>query len=225
MRRLLRIVSRRFKPGRIGRYLNPNTYPNNEWYRKHLDRNYDVVFLGDADRIPKLQIPDGVKAFDWSLDGQNLLWDYNVIRHFFSILKPGGLVVFPLSEHFIEDLNRKVDERKYYIPMMPYFFSQSKLKQTYIRICKRIPLLALWPRLSYGSRTCQRVGDANVDLLITQICNFLDERDLRACFVLIWGENTKTEIKNTILSLFCKKRCELKVLSSMVDYKWENLEI
>lgn len=179
--------------------------------------------MGDADRISKLQIPDGVKALDWSLDGQNQLWDYYVIRHFFSILKPGGLVVFPLSDQFIYDLNRKVDERKYYIPMMPYFFTQSKIKQTYIRICKRVPQLALWPRLSNGSRTCLRGGD--VDLLITLICNFLDERDLKACFVLILGKNTKTEIKKKILSLFFNKKCKLVVLPSMFDYKWENLKM
>ena len=222
MRRFLRLVDKYIKPGKIGQRLNPNIYPNNLWYRKHLDRNFDVVFLGDAAKINRIKIPDNIKAFDWSLEGQNLQWDFNVVRHFFSILKPNGLVVFPLIDSFVEDLNRHVDERRYYMPMMPYFFSQSKMKMTFIRVCRRIPLLAMLPMFNYGigggdsGKTDLRAND-----LITQICDFLEERDLKPCFFLISSKNADNE-RN--LSLFKGKRCYLKVLSCVEDYNWKTIE-
>lgn len=149
MYRLLRSLAGFFEPGKMGKKLNPNTYPNNTWYRQHLERNFDVVFLGDTNRIPDIQIPGGIKYFDWRLKGQNLQWDFNVIIHFFSILKPGGVVIFPLYDTFVEDLCHKVDESKYYLPMMPYFFTQSKLKMNYIRVCKHIPLLSWCSKISH----------------------------------------------------------------------------
>lgn len=29
------------------RLINPNEYPKNEWYRKHLERNFDFINFGD----------------------------------------------------------------------------------------------------------------------------------------------------------------------------------
>jgi len=168
MRRFLSIIDRLLKPEETGKSLNPNIYPNNQWYREHTERNFDLVILGDADKIPRLQIPSGIKAFDWSLSGQNLQWDFNVIKHFFSVLKPEGLVVFPLTDSFVADIYKKVDERRYYIPMMPYFFTQSKVKMTFIRICKHIPILARFPfknifnTLVGGGQNLHKSGNVNI---------------------------------------------------------------
>ena len=225
MHRLLRKLGNYFRPGKMGRFLNPNTYPDNTWYRQHLDRNFDAVFLGDANKVPKLHIPDGVKAFDWSLSGQNLQWDFNVIRQFFSILKPKGYVVFPLSDKFVDDLCHKVDESKYYMCIRPYFFSQSKYKTMYIRICKHIPLLAWRPKFMHQSNPV--LGENRdkayemADKLISQICEFLTDRDLKCFFCLII--NKDIDCKEKIISLFERKCCELKVIYSIDEYKWENM--
>ena len=37
-------------------YLNGKEYPNNDWYRNHFDRNYDILILGDD--ISRSQIPE-----------------------------------------------------------------------------------------------------------------------------------------------------------------------
>lgn len=225
MRRLLRKIDSIIKPGKIGKVLNPNIYPNNKWYRKHLERNYDVAILGDSAIIPRIKIPLGVKAFDWSLDSQNLLWDFNVIKHFFSILKPNGYVIFPLTDNFIADLFRRVDERRYYIPMMPYFFTQSKIKMTYIRICKRIPLLALFPvNMTFKKwGGCSEEFYDKANMLISNICMFLSERNLKPCFVLI--TNKKDNELTRLISLFEGKELYLKILSTVDDYNWETIKM
>lgn len=227
MHRLLRTLGNYIEPGKMSRFLNPNIYPDNTWYRKHLERNYDVVFLGDADVIPKLTIPDGLKAFDLSLAGQNLEWDYNVIRQFFSILKPNGCVVFPLSGGFVDDLCNKVDERKYYMCLRPYFFSQSQLKMMYIRICKHIPILA-WRPMNFNRLLHLGRGGSfgkayeKADRLLSQICKFLEERDLRTCFFLVANQNS--EHYEQIASLFEGKNCKLILLPNYGDYKWESVK-
>lgn len=226
MHRFLRKLSNYVEPGKMGRFLNPNTYPDNSWYRNHLERNYDMAFLGNADNIPKLQIPERVKAFDWSLAGQNLQWDYNVIRQFFSILKPNGCVVFPLTDRFVVDLYNKVDEKKYYMYLRPYFFSQSQLKMMYVRICKHIPILAWCPKIF--NRQMHRGGGnfetayEKADLLISQICDFLTERDLRAYFFLMINQDSN--YYEQIVSLFEGKNCKLILLSNHSDYKWESIK-
>lgn len=223
MRRLLmQLADRFFCPRIVAQRLNPNTYPNNLWYRQNLDRNYDIICMGNADFIPRISFPAGVKAFDWSLQGQNLIWDFNVVKHFFSILKPNGSVVFPLSASFLIDMNRKVDERKYYIPMMPYFFSRSPIKKTYIRVCKHIPLLAMLPSFSVRRRQFdleKAFDEANE--LISEICEFLDERGLKPFFFLI--PDVETTFGDTLLSLFKGKQCFIKVLSKKEDYNWDTI--
>lgn len=228
MYRLLRSLGNLFKPGKIGKKLNPNTYPDNTWYRQHLERNYDVVFLGDASRIPEIQIPAGIKFFDWRLEGQNLQWDFNVTRHFFSILKPKGYVIFPLYDTFVEDLCHKVDESKYYLPMMPYFFTQSKLKMTYIRVCKHIPFFA-WTTKIVSKMCC--LGGYNYNesyelasKLIPQICDFLSDRDLIPLFVIIQDNNSAKNHLDKILSLFEGSCCKVKVLQRVDDYKWNTIK-
>ena len=165
MRGFLRKIDKFLKPGKLGKRLNPNIYPNNQWYREHTERNYDLVCLGDARYTRKLFFPKGIKGFNWSLRGQNLQWDFNVLKHFFSILKPDGVAVFPLTSNFVYDLTKNPNKRRYYIPMMPYFLSSSRIMKIYIRICKRIPLLAIRPS-DFLLKGVARRGGGNVNLLI-----------------------------------------------------------
>ena len=180
MRRLLRKFDKMLRPGRLGKILNPNTYPINQWYREHIERNFDIVCLGDSRYINKVSFPDTIRGFDWSLREQNLKWDFNVLKHFFSILKPGGVAVFPLTGSFVRDLSCRTSLRRYYLPMMPYYLSDSTIKRTYIRICKRLPFMAIRPsdllpsgRSGGGNLYICSVEDwQSADSLISDICLF-----------------------------------------------------
>ena len=62
------------------------------------------------------------------------------------------------------------------------------------------------------------------ELLISQICNFLTERDLEPCFILI-PDNSDKNFDETCLPLFKGRKCVLKVLTSISDYNWGTIEM
>lgn len=127
-------------------YLNPNVYPNNEWYRKHHERNYDVIVLGDE--IDDVQFDRNClskqKVFFLFLENQNLFSDFVVLKNTFSILKPKGKAILNLREASILYTEQSLfDERKYYWALSPYVFSISRWKIMYIKVSTRIPILLL----------------------------------------------------------------------------------
>lgn len=123
-------------------YLNGKEYPNNDWYRKHFDRNYDILILGDD--ISRSQIPEeylqNKKVFDCSLSDQNLYVDFLVLKNTFSILKSQGVVYIPLRKASIKYANDKFyDERRYYWALSPYVFNPSPVSCALKKIYTRIP--------------------------------------------------------------------------------------
>lgn len=131
---------------KMRQYLNPNLYPNNEWYRKHHERNYDAIVLGDE--IDGVQFDRNClsrqKAFFLFLENQNLFSDFVVLKNTFSILKPKGKVIVNLREASILYSEQSLfDERKYYWALSPYVFSISRWKIMYIKVATRIPILLL----------------------------------------------------------------------------------
>lgn len=78
--------------------LDTDNYPTNEWYRKHEERNFDIVNLGSSSAVYAFDYTEtGLKAFNWALQPQSMEYSFKVLQNFFSILKHGGIVVIPLS--------------------------------------------------------------------------------------------------------------------------------
>jgi len=59
------------------------------------------------------------------------------------------------------------------------------------------------------------------EMLISEICSFLAERDLRPYFIFI-SENK--EIIEMTLPVFEGKICGVRLLNSIKDYNWETLK-
>jgi len=72
-------------------------YPDNIWYRNHEERNFDLVSLGSSGAKWAFDFEDcGIKAMNWAQQPQTLLEDYNLLRHYHSILRKGGYVIITI---------------------------------------------------------------------------------------------------------------------------------
>ena len=74
-----------------------NIYPDNTWYRTHDERNFDIVNLGSSGGKWAFDYSDlDIKAMNWAQQPQTLLEDYNLLRHYHSILRKGGYVLITI---------------------------------------------------------------------------------------------------------------------------------
>lgn len=72
-------------------------YPGNVWYRDHDERNFDIVALGSSGAKWAFDFENtGVKGMNWANQPQTLLEDYNLLRHYHSILRKGGYVIITI---------------------------------------------------------------------------------------------------------------------------------
>lgn len=72
-------------------------YPDNIWYRKHDERNYDLINLGSNSAKYAFDYTDEpVRAMNWSSGTQTLIDDLNLVRNFHSILKKNGTVLIAI---------------------------------------------------------------------------------------------------------------------------------
>ena len=75
-----------------------DNYPGNDWYRKHDERNYDVVNVGSSSGLYAFDYSEtGLKAFNWALQPQSMEYSFKVLKNYFSILKKNGIVLIPFS--------------------------------------------------------------------------------------------------------------------------------
>lgn len=73
------------------------TYPDNVWYRNHDERNFDVVNLGSSGGKWAFDYTDtGIKGMNWAQQPQTLLEDFNLLRHYHSILRENGYVLITI---------------------------------------------------------------------------------------------------------------------------------
>lgn len=131
--------------------INHETYPDNVWYRKHDERNYDVVNLGSSGGKWAFDYSGlNVKAMNWAQQPQTLLEDYNLLRHFHSILKKAGYVLITIMP--FTGLNKKtglMDAMKYVKfdiqgePIQPYMFKEAQRYATYPILFKKPAVKAL----------------------------------------------------------------------------------
>ena len=81
-------------------------YPDNTWYRNHEDRNFDIVNLGSSSGKWAFDYSGlSVKGMNWAQQPQPLLEDYNLFRHYPSILRQGGFVLITIMP--FSGLNKK----------------------------------------------------------------------------------------------------------------------
>lgn len=72
-------------------------YPDNTWYRNHDERNFDIVNLGSSSAKWAFDYRNlSVKGMNWAQQPQTLLEDYNLLRHYHSILRQGGYVIITI---------------------------------------------------------------------------------------------------------------------------------
>lgn len=110
------------------------TYPNNAWYRKHDERNFDLVNLGSSGGKWAFDYSGfNIKAMNWAQQPQTLLEDFNLLRNFHSILKKGGVVLITIMPFTglnkstgVKDAMKylKIDARD---PIQPYEFRKAIL--------------------------------------------------------------------------------------------------
>lgn len=75
-----------------------DNYPTNDWYRKHLERNYDFVVIGSSTGVYDFDLSvSDKKSFNWSMQPLAMEYSIKVLMNFFSILKKGGTVVIVFS--------------------------------------------------------------------------------------------------------------------------------
>lgn len=73
------------------------TYPDKYWYRKHNERNFDLVNLGSSGAKWAFDYSGlDIKAMNWAQQPQTLLEDFNLLRNYHSILKKGGIVLITI---------------------------------------------------------------------------------------------------------------------------------
>ncbi len=131
--------------------LEHEQYPDNYWYRKHDERNYDLVNLGSSGAKWAFDYGDmPIKAMNWAQQPQTLLEDYNLLRHFHSILKQGGYVLITIMP--FTGLNKKTglfDAIKYVKfnlqgePIEPHLFKEAQRLAKYPVFFKKAAIKAL----------------------------------------------------------------------------------
>lgn len=86
------------------------TYPDNNWYRKHEERNFDLINLGSSGGKWAFDYSEfNIKAMNWAQQPQTLLEDFNLLRNYHSILKKGGIVLVTIMP--FTGLNKTTDFR------------------------------------------------------------------------------------------------------------------
>lgn len=166
---------------RMRRMLNSNTYPDNDWYRENLERNFDYLILGDKNIVNIEDCKEG-KTFDLSLNGQTLKWDFMILKQYFSILKPHGKVFFVIDPTCIwKGWNDVEDIRPYYMCMRPYVFTNNRIKQFYIKTARRLPLVMfrISDLIKKRNEICELKDDKDRTIeLLKEIVYFCKERQI-----------------------------------------------
>lgn len=114
------------------------TYPDNNWYRKHDERNFDLINLGSSGGKWAFDYSSsGIKAMNWAQQPQTLLEDFNLLRNYHSILKKGGVVLITIMP--FTGLNKSTgvrDAMKYlkinaHEPIQPNELRKARLYEQY----------------------------------------------------------------------------------------------
>lgn len=123
------------------KFLDPHheIYPDNVWYREHEERNYDLVNLGSSGGKWAFDYSGlNIKAMNWAQQPQTLLEDYNLLRHFHSILKEGGYVIITIMPFTGLNKMTNINDAIKYVkfdtqgePIEPHLYGEALRMATY----------------------------------------------------------------------------------------------
>lgn len=110
------------------------TYPDNVWYRAHDERNFDVVNLGSSCGKWAFDYSDiAIKGMNWAQQPQTLLEDFNLMRHYHSILRKNGyvlIVIMPFTglnkETGLRDAMKYLKIESQGQAIQPYMFKEAR---------------------------------------------------------------------------------------------------
>lgn len=109
-------------------------YPDNVWYRKHDERNFDLINLGSNSSKYAFNYSDlDIKAMNWAPDSQTLIDDYKLLRNYHSILKTGGIVLISIMP--FTSINKKtgfMDVFKYYLNLDKTLIDKNFRRKCYL---------------------------------------------------------------------------------------------
>jgi len=113
---------------------NHDIYPDNVWYREHEARNYDIINLGSSSGKWAFDYTGtGVKGMNWAQQPQTLYEDFELLRHYHSILRNGGYVLITIMPFTgINKATGVLDAMKYLKidtqgePIQPYKIEEAK---------------------------------------------------------------------------------------------------
>ena len=206
--------------GWLPKFLNPIQYPDNTWYRANNERNFDYINFGngEARRLFDFEI-EGIKSWNLALRDQTLAWDFKELKHWFSILKPGGLAIFPIFPDTCLNAHKDIaDKRPYYYHFQQInYLSDNRFEQFWIKLQRNFPFLMARFK-DYVNRkryTPEEFACIDTDRhkplrqetasevtlnLVREIGKFCREREITPLFLLIADENYVMD--ETIRSVF-----------------------
>ncbi len=151
-------------------------FPDNLWYRKHHERNFDLVNLGSSAARWAFDYEGlNVKAMNWACQPQTLTDDFRILKNFHSILRHKGHVLITIMP--FTSLNKEVgmmDTFKYQGTLdrslldprytrkaalyrrFPVLFGRAALKGLIRSLLKREPAAFVQP-------LCQSMSSAQLD--------------------------------------------------------------
>lgn len=142
--------------------LNHETYPDKVWLSAHDERDFDLVNLGSSGGKWAFDYTGiDIKAMNWAQQPQTLLEDYNLLRHFHGILKPGGYVLITIMP--FTGLNKKtglMDAMKYAKfdiqgePIQPFMFEKARRYAMYPILFKKKAIKALMRFILGRDKSC-----------------------------------------------------------------------
>ena len=193
-------------------------YPDNDWYRIHLERNYDVVNLGSSSGVYDFDYTGlNVKAFNWALQPQSLEYSFKVLKMYFSILRQKGVVFIPFSPFSGLSVTGKWAETAF----DKYF---DILSPTLIDDYKNVRLRRLYPLFTQPKIALKSLfKDVPQKRTIRQCKQCKSDKDFIADarrWIEIWKREFKIENLDTPLSKENIKGAESRkqLLSEMIDF-------
>lgn len=198
-------------------------FPDNVWYRKHDERNYDLVNLGSNCSKYAFDYTDcDIKAMNWAPGSQTLIDDFKLVKNFHSILKDGGIVLITIMP--FTSINKKVgfmDSFKYFKSM-----DSTLIDEQYCHKCSlysRYPILfkkqavKAFLKVILGKDRETYVGKWDVE------SNPMGEKQLKAD-AKTWIDNWKQQFNISDLSAPLTKENEkgrnvrIDVMQKLIDF-------
>lgn len=129
------------------------TYPDNVWYRKNDERNFDIVNLGSSSaRWAFDWSAVGVKGMNWANRPQTLIDDFRLLKNFHSILKKNGEVVIAIMPFTGLDKKTGVMDTLKYLPTLHCDIVQDMPFAAKARQLQAYPILMGTPAIKAGFR-------------------------------------------------------------------------